>query len=217
MEELELTKDASGYTIFVNGNITKRGSYKESFRHLILDKNLTKKSALELLDKTGKYYLLDTELVKKAFSETPREMPFWDVSNRLLPSYSGIPVPTDDYYTGNNVNGNPNGGTRTVQEDVNLLMNASQTGDQNIFDASVLGVLGDNNDEKLKEIIPVLTEATHLVGTLLYSLWWNLDEYKEEFTTDELYEMEQSLLDVFKKLGDITLKFTLRKKLYTDD
>ena len=100
--------------------------------------------------------------------------------------------------------------------DIMMALQAAQSGEQDVFDSMLIGILGkgQNSSERIKETIPILNKAAHQVGAELFSLWWNPDQYKEDFTTDEIYELEQSLLDLFKGLGDTALLLSVKKKIY---
>lgn len=174
--------------------IDKEASFRDNMKLLILKHNIKEADARAMIERGGRY-----RLVKSAFSpvtqheeqEIPRRMP------------SNPERRTPDVNFSNQKN------------DINFAMRASRTGNSNIFDAALLGILSksQNDTERVKSILPIINQVIHSLGTILFMLWWNPDSYAKEFSTDDLYELEQSVLSTFKELGSISVDLTLVKKL----
>ena len=225
--KVDITKIGDEYTIAEDGSVVKRAAFKDSLIHLIADKNMSEEDARYLLDKRGSYLVLDPIRVKQATSVAPQDRLYREINNDVLPSVMERPFFNDDAYVQTRL-GRPQGNPNMVvpdnvdydtrERDIQLALDASSTGEQDIFDSALIGILGkgQNIDERIKEMIPVLNKAVHMLGILLFSLWWNTESYQEDFSTDELYELEQSIMDTFKTLGNLTLQLSLKKKIYGD-
>lgn len=91
--------------------------------------------------------------------------------------------------------------------DYRSLMSAGQTGDKPLFDVTTLGVLLRTSDIEgmVDTYLPKLRLALDHVGRLLFALYWHADEFKERYGSTELPDLEASLRNVFKGLGDLVL------------
>lgn len=199
------------------GTITKSGSYKECLEHLMIEENIHVSDATKMLYNQGEYIM-----VKNARSISPYPEPYISFNNQILPGRPSYPIPnmvaTRDLIDKNRPVSRsydmPTEGMSPDQE-ISFLTEASKLGNKEVIDASLIGVLARDTDdvERIKECVPVLNKATHYIAIALFSLWWRPENYSKDFTTDEMYELEQNLITLFKLSGDVALKFIQKKKL----
>ena len=76
---------------------------------------------------------------------------------------------------------------------------------------------GKNASFHKKQIIPILNKAIHHLGVHYFDLCWNTDDYSKDYTSEELYDLEQTVLDTLKNLQDIAISLVQRKRLYGTD
>lgn len=177
------------YTI-KSGLYTKQGSFKQALVGLVADLGYSVPSSKTALKKCGVFINPDA-------SET----------------YESQTLPTKpDEKSPDTLNLNQN-------QILDIADRAAQSGSQTVFDAALLGILAkqQNTTEKIKVLLPQINQVIHGIGSQLFSLWWNTSKFSETYTVDEIYELEQSLLDVFKELTDISLTFMLKEKIVSSE
>lgn len=94
-------------------------------------------------------------------------------------------------------------------------MRAANSGVKEVNNAGLLEVLSKNQNtiEQIKQVLPVIKKFSNMLGMLLFGIWWKPDKYKENFNMDELYKLENVVLDLFKKSTDLNLELSKRMKL----
>lgn len=206
-DDISIDKTAGLYSITDKNKLVKFSGYEmDTIKYLMKNEGLNYKDAKSAMELGGSYFI-----AKKAGFGAPVEEPTYEFIQEDLPK---IP---DNYTTDVALNPytDPSYGKDT---DIQQAMQSSESGQADVFDASLVGILAksQNNVERLKEIIPILSKSIHSMGSLLFDLWWKPENYSKDFTSDELYTMEQNVLECFKSQGDLALMITQRKKLYGD-
>lgn len=170
--------------------------YNEAFKKLALDHNLGVDTVDSMLKNSGRY------IVKNA-ADFPTTEPTYEIHQEPTNYRASERTPDIEF-------------KRSIENDRQFAGKAMKAGNKSIFDSALLGILGKNqNDvERVKSLIPIINQAVHALGTILFAIWWNPESYTTDFSTDELYELEQSTLTTFKELGNIVIKLIMRKKLY---
>lgn len=204
-DDISISKTAGLYEIKNKDGIIKFSGFKnDTIMYLMKTEGLNFNDTKTAMDLCGDYFIL-----KKAGFASPVEEPTYEFIQENLPK---IP---DNYTTDIALNPyvDPSYGKDT---DIQQAMQSAESGQTDVFDASLVGILAksQNNVERLKEIIPILSKSIHSMGSLLFDIWWNPEDYSKDFTSDELYTMEQNVLECFKSQGDLALMITQRKKLY---
>jgi hypothetical protein len=92
-------------------------------------------------------------------------------------------------------------------ETIQAAMEAAQLGKKEFFDTSVISGLAKirNLEDKIAEYSTDLMKGMDRVGRLLFFYWWRTDELIDQYGKDDILELEDSLRDVFKSLGDLIL------------
>jgi len=93
-------------------------------------------------------------------------------------------------------------------EMMNQIMQAAQSGQQEILDTSVLSNLleGTRDDTLIDQYLPNLVKGLDSIGRLLFNFYWHHDNYEDRFDAGELPELEDALRNSFENLGKLTLK-----------
>ena len=199
-DKLKIVKEGMLYKI---NNEEK--PYKEALIDLVANKGIREKQARHLLNIRGSF------LVKKAY--TMQEMPTYEINNAPMetsyaPTMDHEPV-LNPYVEAKKFSGE----IPDMQRDIMIAMQAAASGKPEILDPAFLGILAksENNNERIKEIVPVLSKATHALGTQLFDIWWRPENYTQDYTVDDLYALEESVLSTFKNLGSIIIKLISSK------
>jgi len=96
---------------------------------------------------------------------------------------------------------------RLDPEMVAMSQRAAQTGQKEVFDASVLaGLLRKTRvEEGFDKYLGDLFLAVDRLGRLLFMYYWHYDKFSERYGVEEMKELESSLKDSFSGLGDLVL------------
>ena len=105
-------------------------------------------------------------------------------------------------------NARPNYALPPEPETMNQVMQAAQTGQQEILDTSVLSNLlnASRDDTLIDQHLPNLVKGLDSIGRLLFNFYWHHDRYEDRFDAGELPELEDAMRNSFENLGELTLK-----------
>jgi len=94
---------------------------------------------------------------------------------------------------------------------------AAQSGQKEVLDTSVLSGLVNTSgvDSVVDQYLADLMQGLDRVGRILFMFYWHNDKFKERYGKQDLPELEDSLRDVFKSLGELTL-FLKQKTIEPD-
>lgn len=104
---------------------------------------------------------------------------------------------------------------RLTRTDIDDAMRASELGNKNIFDYSVIGSLAKytNVNEKISEYIKTFEVALNDLGEILFMFQWKGGDLVDSFGTFELKDMEDLLKTVFRNFGDLLLKLKNKQRI----
>lgn len=213
VETVILNKEADDrYTLLdIDNHELFNKTTKEAFLNLVLDYKIQPKKAIDMMKKRGSFYLIKAADPKMVFP-TLEITSHPDIRPPSPPSNYDPNVPGP---AGMSIYLAPEAEPNKVEDDAKFGLAAANSGISKVLDSALIGILAnsDNDLERNKEMLPILHKATHMLGVTLFSMWWKPNAYNDSFITEEFYSLEQNLLDVFKKLGEIALTITLNRKL----
>lgn len=99
------------------------------------------------------------------------------------------------------------------QHSVQTAMEASQSGQKEVFDASVIGSLvkAMRDDTMVDRHMPDLMSALDKLGRILFSFYWHGEAFQERYGKQDMPNIEDGLRNTFESLGDVILG--LKKKM----
>lgn len=102
-----------------------------------------------------------------------------------------------------------------AQTPMQVAQQAAQSGQKEIFDVAVLAGLVNQNDidVPMEKYLGNLVLGEDRIGRILFLFYWHNEKFAERYGQDEMAELEDSLRNTFKGLGDIIL---FLKKRATD-
>lgn len=86
-------------------------------------------------------------------------------------------------------------------------IDASQTGQKDVFDTAVLGGLmkTTDTDTQIDQYLGDLVLGLDRIGRLLFMFYWHYEKFTERYGQDEAQELEDALKNTFKGVGDLVL------------
>lgn len=106
---------------------------------------------------------------------------------------------------------------KLYQDDINVMDQAAQTGQKDVFDASAIGALintGDVNEE-IDGYISDLVKGLDKLGRTLFLMYWHSEDLIERYGKNEYRDLSDNVKSVFQKLGDTVLD--MRQRVPGDD
>lgn len=84
---------------------------------------------------------------------------------------------------------------------------AAQTGQKEVFDVSTVGRLTRMTDvaELVDKYLSDIVNGMDRIGRILFVFYWHYDKFADRYGKEDLPELEDSLKDSFKKLGDLVI------------
>lgn len=100
---------------------------------------------------------------------------------------------------------------------MSTIQSAAQTGQKEVFDASVLSALIKNHNptDLVDRFLPTIVAGMDRLGRLLFVLNWNYEEFQDKYGKDDLTEFSDNLRSTFEALGDLVL--FMRKRTLAGD
>lgn len=94
---------------------------------------------------------------------------------------------------------------------------AAQTGQKDVFDASVLGAMvkSHNPTDMVERFLPTIVSGMDRLGRLMFLLNWHYEEFQERYGEDDLQEFSDNLKSTFESLGDLVI--FMRKRTLSGD
>lgn len=95
-----------------------------------------------------------------------------------------------------------------VDGGMDIAQQAAQTGQKDVFDASVLTTMLRNmrDDQLIDRFIPPLVRAMDATGRMLFQFYWHQEDFAERYGDRDMPELEDALRNQFEGLGDLVLK-----------
>lgn len=105
----------------------------------------------------------------------------------------------------------------SFQDKINLMNQAAQSGEKDIFDAAALGSLISVNDpsEEINKYVSDLILSIDRLGRILFLLYWHYDEFAERYENEDLIHLEDNLINNFSNLGE--LSYDLQQRAIVDN
>jgi hypothetical protein len=216
------------FTISLNGVVDKSQiGYKTASMRLVRDYGLSPDDAEMLLKKADREYKANTIIkfgqvaMPMPTAPQPGNDPMLGLS-RTYPQEDvvegqtyGVPQPNQNAGPGSgfNLGSQEARSLGQLPTDVNqLAQQASQTGQQQVFDNGLIGSLAETYDVSaaIDSYIPEMLKALDRIGRILFLFYWKNEEFSERYGDQDITEMEDHLRAVFKSYGDLVLK--LRQK-----
>jgi len=90
----------------------------------------------------------------------------------------------------------------------NQLMQASQTGQKEVLDSSMLSTLlkATQNETLIDKHLPNLMKGLDSLGRLLFNMYWHHDKFEDRYGGNNLPELTDAMRNAFESLGDVTLE-----------
>jgi hypothetical protein len=103
------------------------------------------------------------------------------------------------------------------QDTAKAVQTAAQTGQKDVFDASVLGSLvkSHNPTDLVERFLPTIVSGMDRLGRLLFVLNWHYEDFEERYGKDDLMEFQDNLKSTFESLGQLVV-FMKRRTLAGD-
>ena len=140
------------------------------------------------------------------------------------PLYGAPPVPhgnpygenlggegeTQQGYGGSDISGGPGGNAGEApmdQESMDIAAQAGQLGQRHVFDQAAIGGLAKVFDTAnvVDSYIPDFMDTIDRLGRILFLFYWKHEDFNQRYGSDDVVQMEDSLRNVFKQLGELTL------------
>jgi hypothetical protein len=101
----------------------------------------------------------------------------------------------------------PFAGGEDEPSSVDVVSNASQTGQKDVFDAAGLSALikAQAPTELVERYLPTMVAGMDKLGRLLFLVYWHYDEFEERYGERDLSEFVDQLRDTFNHLGETVL------------
>lgn len=97
--------------------------------------------------------------------------------------------------------------SRINGHDVNFLLRAANSGNEQVFDSAMIGLLlrSNRNNAQVDEWLPDMVQAQDSKCRLLISFYWHNQDFAESYGKDEMAEFEDVLLNAINVEGKIIL------------
>jgi len=111
-----------------------------------------------------------------------------------------------------------NGVSQGGQDPLSSVQQASETGQKEVFDASVMGSLLKSHapTELVDRFLPTIITGMDRLGRILFLIFWHYDEFEDRYNNEsDLSELIDNLKASFSDIGDIVL-FLKKRSLAGD-
>lgn len=94
---------------------------------------------------------------------------------------------------------------------------AAQTGQKDVFDAAALGSLIKSHTptDLVDRFLPTITAGMDRVGRMLFLIFWHYEDFEDRYGEGDLSEFIDNLRSVFEQLGDVVI-FSKKRTLAGD-
>jgi hypothetical protein len=208
---LTVFKNGPSYVIGLNDAEAKTYSKKEAMELLLKKANLSVEDMQHVIDNAKERK--KTSYVLKAAANDLLGGP----SAPSMPAYGGsydstlgIPTQTQqsNFSTVQGMQPQPQPEDDLLDDpEVQKIMDASKSGQKDVFDMAVVEGLAKTVDvgAKVDEFIPDMIRGMDRCGRVLFLFYWHNEAFRDRYGRQDLVEMEDSLRNVFKSSGDLCL------------
>jgi hypothetical protein len=229
-EEIQVWKNDHLITLR-DGDKTHAMHKAACYNYLMKAKGLSEEDAAIIIDNARPH--IDSYFVKKAmqFVDYPDEGMDESYGNEMSAFHkSQVPLqltnkvtPEDnrDFYTYNSPFGGGghegNGLGEEESSPLSKVTKAMQTGQKDVFDASVLGSLIKSSDpgEIVDRFLPTVIAGMDRLGRILFLAYWHYPEFEKRYGKNDLAEFLDNLKSTFSNLGDL-VTFAKKRSLSGD-
>jgi hypothetical protein len=101
----------------------------------------------------------------------------------------------------------PDGALPIDEEARRLAEEAAAAGQRHVFDQAAIGGLVKVYDTAnvVDSYIPDFMDTIDRLGRILFLFYWKHEDFNQRYGSDDVVQMEDSLRNVFKNLGELTL------------
>ena len=101
----------------------------------------------------------------------------------------------------------PDGALPIDEEARRLAEEAAAAGQRHVFDQAAIGGLVKVYDTAnvVDSYIPDFMDTIDRIGRILFLFYWKHEDFNQRYGSDDVVQMEDSLRNVFKQLGELTL------------
>lgn len=161
------------------------------------------------------------------------QSPYVDMTRGQFTGVPGLP-PEGGYTKGINIGGEMertmgageypdehndmrNGALPIDEEARRLAEDAAKAGQRHVFDQAAIGGLTKVYDTAyvVDSYIPDFMDTLDRLGRILFLFYWKHEDFNQRYGSDDVVQMEDSLRNVFKNLGELTLQ--LKEKSVNKD
>ena len=237
--KLDIRSDSGDdfYFSFDSGSFTGTMPYKKASVELVTRLGLDYHDAKRLLKKAAvsgnvKVLVKLGQMVGVAPNDpreqTPEQDPYTGLPVYQTPfvdestaPFTNVELPPQDNPQGENLEGemtrNSEGGSGGGEAEFDpeaqqLAQDAAKLGQKHVFDKAAIGGLAKVYDTGavVDSYLPEFIQAVDRLGRVMFLYYWKHNDFIERYGTDDTIEMEDTLRNVFKMLGKLTLD--LRQK-----
>lgn len=107
---------------------------------------------------------------------------------------------------------------QVYQRDIQMINEAAQSGQKDVFDASALGALINVNDinQSLDEYSADLVKALDKLGRTLFLMYWHQEEVQDRYGKQQVTDLEDNVRSTFQSLGDVILDLKQKSPVDSD-
>jgi len=108
-------------------------------------------------------------------------------------------------------------GNGVGQSPLNSVVQAAQTGQKDVFDASVMGSLLKSHapTELVDRFLPTIITGMDRLGRILFLLMWHYKDFEERYGENDLSELIDNLKSTFNDIGEVVM-FLKKRSLAGD-
>jgi len=232
-DQVKVSKDRIGFRVLINGKtVFKEASKRDAYVGLVAGFGMSILEAKSALKSAAALEDVVLYFEKKA-------QPFFDPGMVATPNVPSAPMginptlgvaeqyPQADTVSAtsgqpgdvlnqrimDSITGMGQGQQGLNQQSVDRIMQAAQSGEQNVFDVANISELINRADidTPLDQYMADLQTALDRLGRIYFLMLFHGDKFSERFSQEDLPSMEESVRNTFLNLGELILKLKERK------
>ncbi len=136
----------------------------------------------------------------------------WDNINQAQP-----PLDNREFYRYFSPFGGGGGGDDGGPNTLQVVQDAAQTGQKDVFDAAALGSLIKSHSptDLVDRFLPTIISGMDRIGRMLFLIYWHYEDFEDRWGEDDMSEFVDNLKSVFEQLGDVVV-FAKKRTLAGD-
>lgn len=222
------------FTVKVGESVDSARTVGHALRILMLKHGLDEASAREIYDSAS--HVVGTRWFRpgsKTAAELLRLPEAQDESlGGFLSSYHRTQIPWDNinqaqpeldnrefyrYFSPFGGGGGGDDGDIGAPDTMQVVQQAAQTGQKDVFDAAALGSLikSHNPTDLVDRFLPTIISGMDRIGRMLFLIYWHYEDFEDRWGEDDMSEFVDNLKSVFEQLGDVVV-FAKKRTLAGD-